>query len=149
MLEYQRSETAATLGEGLAEYYASCTGLVRERGVSGRAREFFACHDAAHVVFGCSTELLDEARVKLWSVFGTTGGLALLREYRLPEAKELYQELDWGPIAKTALRGLVAVPVVLVRCARMKKRWPWAAHERYRRASLREIRQEYGIRVVT
>lgn len=45
-----------------------CPGIVRW--------EFFRCHDAAHVVFGCGTGLDDEAVVKIWSFFGTTRGPA-------------------------------------------------------------------------
>ena len=55
MLEYQRTDSTLTLESGLAEYYASRDDLVGGRGVSREAREFFRCHDAAHVVFGCST----------------------------------------------------------------------------------------------
>ncbi len=69
MLEYQSPDTDLTLEEGLAEYYASRSDLVGGRGISSDAREFFRCHDAAHVVFGCTTSLLNEAIVKIWSFF--------------------------------------------------------------------------------
>ena len=148
MLEYQHSDTSLTLGSGLAEYYASHADLVTGRGVSSPAREFFRCHDAAHVVFGCSTTLLNEAMVKIWSFFGTTRGLSLVREYRLPESQEIYEQLEWGPIAHTALRSVTVVPRVMARCIRMHKRWPWSDFETYRQVPLRELRHEYGIRVL-
>ncbi len=69
MLEYQSPETDLTLEEGLAEYYASRSGLVGGRGRSSDARGFFRCHDAAHVGLGCNTTLLNEAIVKIWSFF--------------------------------------------------------------------------------
>ncbi len=138
-----------TLEEGLSEYYASRTGLVGGRGISADAREFFRCHDAAHVVFGCSTTLVNEAMVKIWSFFGTTAGLSLLRDYRSPESKEIYEQLEWGPIVGTALRSVSLVPRVLARCLRMHKRWPWSEFDSYLRAELSEIRQEHGIRVLT
>ena len=49
------ARTTLTLEEGLREYYASRKDLVGGRGISPAAREFFRCHDTAHVVFGCST----------------------------------------------------------------------------------------------
>ena len=146
MLEYQRPDTGLSLAEGLREYYASRDGLVSGRGISAEAREFFRCHDAAHVVFGCSTALLDEAVVKVWSLFGTSAGFALWRGYRLPESKEIYEQITWQDTAATALRAAVAVPLVLGRCLRMRKRWPWADFERHLAVPLREIRREYGIR---
>ncbi len=149
MLEYQRTDSTLTLESGLAEYSASRDDLVGGRGVSREAREFFRCHDAAHVVFGCSTTLLNEAMVKIWSFFGTTRGLSLVREYRLPESQEIYEQLKWGPIGRTALRSVTVVPRVMARCSRMHKRWPWSEFEPYRPVALRELRHEYGIQVLT
>jgi hypothetical protein len=145
MLQYQRPDTELTLAEGLREYYASREGLVSGRGISEEAREFFRCHDAAHVVFGCSTALLDEAVVKIWSFFGTSAGFALWRGYRLPESKEIYEQITWRDTAATGFRAVVAVPLVLGRCLRMRRRWPWADFERHLEVPLPEIRREYGI----
>jgi hypothetical protein len=147
-LEYQRPDTKLTLAEGLREYQASRDGLVSGRGVSQAAREFFRCHDAAHVVFGCTTNLLDEAIVKIWSFFGTTAGLSLLRAYRLPESQEIYERLAWGDMAVTAIRSVVVVPVVIRRCWRMHARWPWSEFDAYLGVSLADIRREYGIQLV-
>ena len=145
MMTFQIPDAELTLEEGLAEYYASRNDLVGGRGISSDAREFFRCHDAAHVVFGCSTTLLDEAVVKIWSFFGTTAGLCLVRKYRLPEAKEVYGQLRWATIARTTIQSLVIVPRTLSRCIRMRKRWPWSDFDCYRKVSLSELRREFGI----
>ena len=147
-LEYQSPDTRLTLVEGLRQYYASHDGLVDGRGISPEAREFFRCHDAAHVVFGCSTTLLNEGIVKLWSFFGTTAGLGLIRAYRLPESQEVYEELAWADIVRTAFQSVAFVPVVLWRCFQMHKRWPWADFEQYLEVPLIELRREYGIQLV-
>lgn len=146
MLDYPRPQTQQSLAAGLREYYASRDDLVLGRGVSPEAREFFRCHDAAHVVFGCTTSLPDEAAVKIWSFFGTTAGLGLMRAYRLPESQEVYARLGWGEVASTALRSFGLVPRVLWRCARMRRRWPWSEFDAYLDVPLAEIRREYGIR---
>jgi hypothetical protein len=146
VLDYQRPDSRLTLAEGLGEYYASRDDLLRGRGLSAAAREFFRCHDTAHVVFGCSTDLLDEAVVKLWSFFGTSAGLGLWRAYRLPESQEVYATLAWGEVAATALRSVAVVPRVLWRCSRMRGRWPWAEFDAYLDVPLAEIRSHYGIR---
>lgn len=148
MLEYQRPDATITLAEGLREYSASSDHLVTGRGISDVAREFFRCHDAAHVVFGCSTELPDEGVVKMWSFFGTTAGLSLLAAYRLPESQEIYETIGWGLVVTTAVRMLRLVPVTLWRCFRMVKRWPWSQFDRYLDVPLAEIRREYGIQLV-
>jgi len=149
MLEYTQPETTITLAEGLREYYASRDHLVTGRGMSDAAREFFRCHDAAHVVFGCSTDLTDEGVVKIWSFFGTTGGLELLAGYRLPESQEIYETLGWGAIVSTAARMLRLVPLTLWRCYWMVDRWPWSQFDQHLDKPLVEIRRVYGIRVVS
>ena len=148
MLEYQRPDSPLTLAAGLAEYYASRTGLVSGRGVSPAAAEFFRCHDAAHVVFACDTTLLNEMIVKIWSFFGTSGGFGLLRDYGLPESQEIYETLAWHDIARVSLRAIVLVPLVILRARRMRRRWPWSEFERYLTVPLVEIRREFGIELV-
>jgi hypothetical protein len=145
MMEYQRLETLLTLEQGLVEYYASREGLVQGRGISPAAREFFRCHDAAHVVFGCDTTLVEEAMVKTWSVFGTTAGFALVRGYRLAESQEIYERIGWRDTVATALRSLTLLPRVIWRAVRMRKRWPWSEFAPYLPVPLAEIRREFGI----
>ena len=149
MLRFQSPDCELTLGEGLDEFYGSRDDLVIGRGASDSARKFFRCHDAAHVVFGCGTTLTNEAMVKIWSFFGTTAGLSLIRDYRSPESKEIYEQIEWGDVPGTALRSMVSVPVVFFRCLRMRKRWPWSDFESYTNVGLADIRREFGIRVRT
>lgn len=149
MLSFQFSECEMTLEEGLCEYYGCRDDLAVGRGMSDSAREFFRCHDAAHVVFGCSTTLSNEAMVKIWSFLGTTAGFSLLRDYRSPESKEIYAEIQWREIPGTVLRSLVNGPLVASRSLRMNKRWPWSDFAACQGAPLSEIRREYGIQVVT
>ncbi len=51
-------------------------------------------------------------------------------------------------IAPTALRSASVVPQVIARCIRMHWRWPWSDFDAYRKLGLRELRREYGIRVL-
>src|SRR5688572_2197646 len=104
MHEFERQDTAQTLAEGIEEYYRQNPQLSKVRGMSPQAQEFFRCHDAAHVVFGCGTSLPDEAVVKLSSIFGTTGGLSVLRGYRLHESSSIYRELVLTDIIRTLLQ---------------------------------------------
>jgi hypothetical protein len=149
VLKYQHANSTQTLEEGLSEYYASREGLVRGRGLSPAASEFFRCHDAAHVVFGCNTTLVNELIVKVWSFFGTTGGLGLLRAYRLPESQEIYEHLKWSDIAVVSVRSVVLFPLVLWHCVRMRKRWPWSEFDEYLVVPLAEIRRKFGITLVS
>lgn len=148
MLRYQEPEATLTLAEGLREYYASRSDLSGGRGASEAAREFFRCHDAAHVVFGCDTTLGQEGIVKLWSFFATDAGFSLLRAYNLPESREIYAKLTPREELRAARTTLAAFPRVLWRSLRMRRRWPWSEFGAYLDVPLREIRRELGIEVI-
>ena len=147
MHRFESAASAQTLGEGLAEYYAANPGLKRGDSLSPQAREFFRCHDAVHVVYGCGTSMPDEAVVKLASILGTTGGLSVLRGYRLHESLDIYRKL---PFRSTAL-ALATAPWLIARtwwrCTRQRAKWPWRDHEQYMDVPLREVRERFGIAV--
>ncbi len=147
-MDYERPNAKTTLEQGLSEYYSDREDLVTGRAASAQAREFFRCHDAAHVVFGCGTTLPQEFLIKIWSLFGTTAGLGVLRGYRLRESQEIYTTLSFGEILRTIQFALAHAPIVFWRCLRMRQRWPWSDFSSYLSMPLVDIRQEFGIRVV-
>lgn len=61
MNAYEVQDSPQTLAAGITEYYAANPGLADGRSGSPEARQFFRCHDAVHVVFGCGVALDDEA----------------------------------------------------------------------------------------
>lgn len=147
MNAYQHQDSQQTLAEAMAEYQAANPGLADMREMSPRGRQFFRCHDAAHVVFGCGVGLDDEAAVKIASMLGTTAGLGVLRGYRLHESIALYRRLDAAEVLKTIARSIVVVPRTLLRCLRQRARWPWDDFERYVDVPLADIRRRFGIEV--
>jgi hypothetical protein len=89
----------------------------------------------------------DEAIVKLASLFGTTGGLSVLRGYRLHESLDIYRKL---PLASTAVALLIAPYLIsrtIWRCNRQRSAWPWAEHEQYINTPLQDLRAHFGIKV--
>jgi ubiquinone biosynthesis protein Coq4 len=149
MLAYQGQDCAATLAEGIGAYYDAHPSLKRGAALSAEAQEFFRCHDAVHVVYGCDTSLPHEAIVKLSSFFGTTEGLGVMRGYRLYESLDIYRQLRTTDILRTIAAAPVIVPRTLWRCSRQTRRWPWAAFEAFMDVRLRDIRADFGIRVAT
>ncbi|MGQ0546452.1 MAG: Coq4 family protein [Betaproteobacteria bacterium] len=147
MAVYERQDTRQTLRESIAEYFAANPDLKRGEDLPAAAREFFRCHDAAHVVFGCGRTLDDEAIVKLASIFGTTAGFGVLRGYRLHGVREVYRDLGAGEVVVTALKSVVLVPRTVLRCLRQRRRWPWDAFDEHLATPLCELREAFGIRV--
>ena len=147
MHAFEHQDSAQTLEEGLAEYYRANPGLAKGRALSPQAQAFFRCHDAVHVVFGCGTTLNDEAVVKIASILGTSGGWGVLRGYRLHESREIYKKLRVSEMLRSILHSVVLVPRTVIRCLRQQRCWPWEDFEAYARVPLRQIRDEFGIRV--
>ncbi|MEP6823988.1 MAG: hypothetical protein ABI919_04175 [Ramlibacter sp.] len=143
--EYQQS--SQSLANGIAEYFEANPSLAKGRGLSPAAHEFFRCHDAVHVVFGCGTALNEEAVVKIASILGTTGGLGVLRGYRLHESLEIYKKLRVVAVLFSIAQSVFVVPRTIFRCLKQTRRWPWNNFEQYMQIPLREIREEFGIRV--
>lgn len=115
--------------------------------MSTEAQEFFRCHDVVHVIFGCDVALDDEAVVKIASILRTTAGLQVLRGYRLHESLQIYRLLSVLDVVLSIVRSVVIVPRTALRCMRQRTRWPWSANQKYLQTPLRQVRQEFGIRV--
>jgi hypothetical protein len=148
MLCFQVQDTEMTLNEGLAEYYASYPLLKRGPDLTApAARDFFHCHDVAHVVFGCDTSLSNEAVVKLSSIFGTTAGLSVLRGYALYDSLDIYRKLPVGEVLATILGAVVLVPRTISRRLRQRQRWPCSEFGAFLDTPLNEVRREFGIYV--
>ena len=147
MPAFQDQDSLQSLAQGIDEYFAANPGLSEGRLMSPEAREFFRCHDAAHVVFGCGTTLDDEAAVKIASVLGTTAGFSALSGYRLHESRRIFRQLRVADMLRTMVRAVAIVPRTAWRCMRQRARWPWSDHQQYLGTPLRELRRQFGITV--
>ena len=147
MHAFESQSCKQTLAEGVDEYYRLNPGLAQGRSMSQAAQEFFRCHDAVYVVYGCGNSLNDKAIVKLSSVFGTTGRLSVLTGYRLHDSLQIYKKVGVVEVLLTILQSAFLVPRTIVRCFRQRERWPWSNFDKYLHVPLREIRREFGIRV--
>lgn len=147
MFEYMHQDSRCTLREGIAEYYRENPGLKRDADLRPEARDFFRCHDAIHVLYGCDTSLSHEAIVKLSSFFGTTEGFGVIAGYRLYDSKDIYRQLRLGDILLTMAESVVIVPRTLARCGRQRAKWPWSNFDQHLDTPLCDLRAEFGVRV--
>ncbi|MEM7098371.1 MAG: hypothetical protein AAF541_08960 [Pseudomonadota bacterium] len=147
MPDYLIQSSQQTLRAAVEEYSQTFSDQLTSRMLSEDAKRFFRSHDVVHVVFGCGLTLQDEVVVKISSFFGTTGGFEVIRGYRLPESKEIYDALRWWEIMRTTALSLVLVPQTISRCFRMRRRWPWRDFDVYLDTPLVELRKQFGISV--
>lgn len=147
MLIYESQSSGLTLAQGLAVYHRANPDLLQGRSMSLAAQEFFRCHDAVHIVYGCGRSLHEEAIVKLSSIFGTTGGISVLKGYQLHESRQIYKKLPLAEVLLSILQSPFIVSRTITRCLRQHARWPWDSFGKYLDVPLSEIRREFGIGV--
>jgi hypothetical protein len=138
---FESALSVQTLAQGLAEYLSANPSLKRHESLlSTEAREFFRSHDIVHVLYGCGTTMPDEAVVKLSSLFGTTGGLQVLRGYTAYETLDIYTKLPLGSTLLALLMSPYLILRTVWRCARQTQRWQWAENQQYMDAPLVDLR---------
>lgn len=147
MLDYQHQDSPQTLSEGMAEYFAANKQHVSTRVLTPEAKEFFRCHDASHVVFGCDISLNDELVVKISSIFGTTVGWSVMKGYRLAESKEVYEDIQLVDIVRTTVSSFYLIPKTIWRCSLVNERWYWDNFDEFLVMPLGEVREKFGIEV--
>ncbi len=134
-----------TLQEGIKRFNKKNAHLTGDN-MSEEVRQFFRCHDAAHVIFGCNTSMFGEGIVKTWTLFGSDLGLlAMLKGYRAASAFELAKKYSWRHVCKNIFRLIATMPKVAIRAHRMNKAWPWHNFDKYLDQELDVIREEFGI----
>lgn len=148
-LQYQRQDSAQTLRDGIAEYYAGNPDLLELSGMPADVERLFRQHDAAHVVFGCDTTIRGETLVDTWTIFGSSIGLrGYLTYLRLPQVNQIFSKVGRGRIAFELLRCLPDVLRVVWRSLRLAQKWPWQDFESHLEEPLGRVRERWGIRVV-
>ena len=135
-----------TLSKALVDFRRAHGLDAKYAGMSDEAKLLFERHDIVHVLFGLDTSTRDEAKADGWTLLGTDVSWAELRQFtKLPEEKEILEELGWWTIVKTVVRAIPDYAGLAWRARRLTKRWRWSDNARYRDMPVAQIRQEFGI----
>lgn len=150
MYDYQRATSTMTLADGLDEYYAVHDNVTPPGEHRPEAAALFRSHDIGHVVFGTTTDLIDEARTDTWIMFGCDVGLMGYSSYfKLPEAKAAFDSVGVPTMLRNAWPLTKVMWNTWRRARAMRKRWPWTPPAALHDRSLRDLRSEWGIAVTT
>jgi hypothetical protein len=148
---YQAQDSAQTLAQGLAEYYAQNAGRVLPPdALSTESADLFRSHDICHVIFGLDTTLADEAMADTRTMLSCDVGLKRYAKYMTsnPDAKAIFREIGYLTVLWGTIRVVPRMLRAMREAFRMNKRWPWDPPEDYQSRTLADLRREYGIRVV-
>lgn len=148
--DYQDQDSPMTLREGLAEYYRRNSNVTPPDEASEKGAHFFASHDVAHVVFGTTTQIIDEAITDMWQLWGLdiSGWEYAKQGLAAPEVREVFHELGFSGVVKGFALMPKYVGEIWRRTHRMHKRWPWTEFGEHLDRPLADIRAEFGIEVL-
>ena len=155
-LKYQNQNSTQTLREAIEEYHRYLTHIGRQILTDDPEDldPIWFYHDATHAIFGQDTTIEGEAALDFWVFFGTTFSWKLLKKYQqLPEIKDLSRavvsELGITFIPKLYWRNKRVIWTVIRYTRRMKKKWPFELPLTLLDRRLIDLREEYGITVLT
>jgi hypothetical protein len=154
-LQYQQQDSTQTLREAMAEYHSYLRAIGRKTLTDDKGGDaVWLYHDATHAIFGQDTTIEGEAALDFWVLFGTTFSWALLMRYQqIPEVKQLsravIQQLGMFFIPTLYWRNRKALWGVIRNTRKMSKKWPFELPNNLLDKRLVDLRNEYGIRVLT
>ena len=149
-------ECEMTLAGSLDEYTSDYSFLNNNEGKT-EASAWFRKHDLTHVVFGTVPfEIQGETINDLWTIFGSDVTLkGYARFFSVTQIS--YNAIIKSYIPRYGNKFLVywemvrQIPiscVTVVRALKMTKKWPWHQPEAYVTRSLKDIRAEFGIKII-
>lgn len=152
MKKYKLQDSNLTLREGIDELRKaeqttnSDMALVMDKEMA----DTMASHDATHVIFGCDTDMKDEALAHFVMIFGSTVKLSDLKKTAQNKShKQVIRTHSKLDILKV-LTGIIPDLIAVLRIThKMKKKWPWFGFEPFLDKTIAEIRKEFGIKTIS
>lgn len=152
MKKYKLQDSNLTLREGIKELRQAeqATSTDMALTLDSEMAATMASHDATHVIFGCDTDMADEALAHFVMIFGSTVKISDLKKTARNKAhKEVIGTHNKFDIFKVLL-GVIPDLVSVLRLSRnMKKKWLWFGFEPYLDMPLAKIREEFGIKTIS
>jgi hypothetical protein len=150
---YLQTANGLRLDEALRRHYAlNPQFTVWSDYKSDVAQKLVRAHDISHIVFGCDTGLLGEMRVQLWAKFGVQK--FGLRESLVYAKDKESRVLLKNPVGYWSMLVFFAKHFEEIRKVRfqsklMQKKWVYFDEDAYMAMTVRDIRAQFGIAVLS
>ena len=157
MLEFQKQNCDLTLEEGLKIYYDAFED--QDSILKGDTLpEFIFGHDCTHVIFGLGLSLKEEAILDTYTIYGCKNSIKIIFKaagqiFKSKELLSLYKKL----ISEHGIMGLLKLvnsskkskKIARIKTKKMKKKWSYFMPKSYLSYQINDLRDEYGILVLT
>ena len=154
MYEFQKQNSLQTLEQGLEEFYSINPAFRELLEIDSPNAKVFKEHDYTHVLFGMGTSIEEESLLDTYVIWGMKFNWgSIINFYRDPDYSEFIKSLvgkygGYWSIFKIYV-SLIPIKFKIFRlCMKMTKRWNYHRPENYLHKTLKEIREEFNIKLL-
>ncbi len=154
MYEFQKQDSLQTLEQGIEEFYAINPAFKEILEIDSPNTKVFKEHDYTHVLFGLGTSIEEESLLDTYALWGTKFKWGpIIGFYRDPDYSKFIKSLvgkygGWWSIFKIYV-SLIPFKLKIFRiCMKMTKRWDYHTPQNYLNKTLKEIREEFNIKLL-
>lgn len=139
-----------TLRQALDKYYAQNPGFYQPNQLDDDSRKVFYAHDVCHIIFGCDTSLVGEAKVEQWTIHSTNFNFKEYVDTVLSTEATRKAVAEISPIQLLIQGSLSIFPLVktYLRARKVKPKWDFYAYSKYLDRSISDVRRKFNIQVV-
>jgi ubiquinone biosynthesis protein Coq4 len=153
---YIKTVNNLTLKKALVEHYKINPQFTRyDQFETLEAGNAIKSHDISHILYGCDTTLLGEYKVQMWNNFSSTKTRPKI-SFKLifsKDAKALMQLVIPTGLIKFAREHKVEMNriknEIKTQSDKMTKKWIYGEEEKYMNKTIGEIRDEFGIQILS
>lgn len=147
---YLDQDCDLTLQQALDRYYAQNPGFYQPSQLDDESRKVFFAHDVCHIIFGCNTSLVGEAKVEQWTIHSTNFSFQEYVDTVLSTEATRQAVAEISPIQVLGQGFLNIYPLIktYLRAKKVKPKWDFYKYSEYLDRSLVDIRKEFNIHII-
>jgi ubiquinone biosynthesis protein Coq4 len=139
-----------TLRQALDKYYAQNPDFYQPNQLDDDSRKVFFAHDACHIIFGCDTSLVGEAKVEQWMLNSTNFSF---QEYvdtvlSTEATRQAVAEVSLFQISTQGILNILPLIKTHLTAKKVQPKWDFYTYPDYLDRSISDIRTEFNIQIV-
>jgi ubiquinone biosynthesis protein Coq4 len=139
-----------TLRQALDKYYAQNPGFYQPHQLDDDSRRVFFAHDVCHIIFGCDTSLVGEAKVEQWTIHSTNFSF---KEYvdtvlSTEATRQAVTEISPAQVLRQGFLNIYPLIKTYLRAKKVKPKWDFYIYSKYLDRHISDIRREFNIQIV-
>jgi ubiquinone biosynthesis protein Coq4 len=147
---YLDQDCNITLREALDKYYAQNPDFYQPHQLDDDSKKVFFARDVCHIIFGCDTSLVGEAKIEQWTLNSTNFNFRGYVDTVLSTeaTRKAVSEVSLLPIFIQGILNIFPLIKTYLRAREVQPKWNFYVYSKHLDRNIVEIRQEFNIRIV-